>query len=357
MGKRFLFVGSLPTKRFYFDGERNKSKDVLNALKRSYGRKCAIINLSLNQIWQVTKLIFLSFFVRYDFLFVSKCLVGGSKAIDLIMRFANRRNKNRVIFYLIGNGSNGFDGKKIYYGSLNKAKALIVESVPVKDEMKKKTVLSPDRIFIIPCVKPDYELAPISHSYPRTILKLLYFSRVTESKGLMDIIDAVIRINEEAKAVLFTLDIAGGSGDDEVEKAFCQRVVTISEEREYIHYLGLSLKADGLESYKRIQEYDLHVFPSRFYQECAPGSIIDMFIAGVPTLSSDFPSAHYLMSFDESFFFESGNVNDLILQLREIYNHQEPLNSKRVACHQKAAAYGEQAFIDQMKGIVGLLEE
>lgn len=32
MRKSFLFIGSLPTKKFYFDGERNKTRDVLNAL-------------------------------------------------------------------------------------------------------------------------------------------------------------------------------------------------------------------------------------------------------------------------------------------------------------------------------------
>ena len=68
---------------------------------------------------------------------------------------------------------------------------------------------------------------------------------------------------------------------------------------------------EGIDSYYRLQQYDLHVFPSRFVFECAPGSIMDMFIAGVPSLSSTFKSAEslYLIVI---LSFEQGNYDDLV---------------------------------------------
>ena len=42
--KRVLFVASLPTKKMCFDGERNKSRDVLNAIKNMGEAKIDIID-------------------------------------------------------------------------------------------------------------------------------------------------------------------------------------------------------------------------------------------------------------------------------------------------------------------------
>lgn len=350
--KDFLFVASLPTKKFYFDGERNKSKDVLNSLKRKYGNNCSIVDLSKNQYLQVLKLIFLVIFKKYKFIFVSKCLVGGSKAIRFINKFANKWNRKNVVFYIIGNGSNGFDDKTIYYEDVKKAKHLIVESPLVEKEMIERGLKDKGSISIFPCIKPNYDLKPTKVTYPKDTLKLIYFSRVTELKGLMDAIKVVISLNESNKKTLFELDIAGGSGAEKKEQEFLKQIVDISSKKDYINYLGLNLRIEGKNSYERLQTYDLHIFPSKFYQECAPGSIIDMFIAGVPTLSSTFPSSVYLMNKNDSYFFEMNNEKDLENKLMDIYKNQEALNEKRVKTNKNAQLFTEDKFIECVDTIV-----
>jgi len=352
MRKSFLFIGSLPTKKFYFDGERNKSRDVLNALRNKYGKKCSVVNLSLNQYVQVIKMIFLSIFFKYDFIFVSKCLVGGSKAIKYLQKFANKSNKHRIVFYLIGNGSNGFDNKVIHYDYVKHVRHIIVESPDVELELISKKIVTKESISIVPCLKPNYLIEPVEKEYPVKTLKLIFFSRVTELKGVMDAITAVSNINEKCGKNMFELDIAGGSGFDEKEQMFLREVKQIANQKSFVNYLGLDLRIEGEESYKRLQSYDLHVFPSRFYQECAPGSIIDMFIAGVPTLSSDFPSAKYLMNKDNSFFFKMNNIADLERQLLFIYNNQTALNKMRIESHNNAELYSETHFINELEMIL-----
>lgn len=349
MKKRFLFVGSLPSKKFYFDGERNKSRDVLNALKKEYSGKFSLIDLSKNQFLQVLKMLLLGFFVKYDFVFVSKCLVGGSKAIKYLTKFSNKNNRKNIIFYIIGNGSNGFDDKIIYYDYVEKARFFIVESPKVKEELLKKEIAFEERIFIVPCVKPNYLIPPTKKEYPVRTLKLIYFSRVTEAKGILDAISAISEINEQYGKTLFTLDIAGGSGTCEHEQAFLQQVLSLLNGKDYLKYLGLSLRIEGEKSYKMLQNYDLHIFPSKFYQECAPGSVIDMFVAGVPTLSSNFPSSKYLMSDADSFFFELGNISSLKNSLLTIYNNQQTLNSKRINSSKNFSKYNEISFIKVLK--------
>lgn len=357
MGKRFLFIGSLPTKKYYFDGERNKSRDVLNALKNKYGKKCSIINLSLNQYIQVMKMIFLSMILKYDFIFVSKCLVGGSKAIKYLLKFANKNNKRKIIFYLIGNGSSGFENKVIHYDYVGRVQHILVESQDVELELLSKKIATKELISIFPCLKPDYSIKPVAKQYPIKTLKLIYFSRVTELKGVMDAITAVSNINEKYKENMFELDIAGGSGFDKNEQLFLDNVKRIANQKSYINYLGLDLRIEGEESYKKLQAYDLHIFPSKFYQECAPGSIIDMFIAGVPTLSSNFPSAKYLMSKDDSFFFEMNNTDDLERQLLFIYNNQSILNKMRINSYKNSHLYSEERFITVIETILGRISK
>lgn len=352
MRKSFLFIGSLPTKKFYFDGERNKSRDVLNALQNKFGKKCSVINLSLNQYAQVIKMVFLSIFFKYDFIFVSKCLVGGSKAIKYLQKFANKSNKRRIVFYLIGNGSNGFDDKVIHYDYVKRARHIIVESPDVELELISKKIVTKESISIVPCLKPNYLIKPVEKEYPVKTLKLIFFSRVTELKGVMDAITAVSNINERFDKNMFELDIAGGSGFDGKEQLFLNEIKRISSKKSFINYIGLDLRIEGEESYRRLQSYDLHIFPSKFYQECAPGSIIDMFIAGVPTLSSNFPSAKYLMNKDDSFFFEMNNIADLERQLLFIYDNQKVLNKMRINCYNNAKLYSESRFINKIETIL-----
>ena len=352
MKKEFMFIASLPTKTHYFDGERNKSKDVLNALRKEYGDKFSTINLSKNQYLQVLKMIILSFFIKYRFVFVSKCLVGGSRAIKLLLKFSKKINKERIIFYVIGNGSNGFEDKTIYFDCLKKTACIIVESPDVKKEFVDKKIMAGDKMVIVPCVKPVYSLKPIEKEYPIETLNVIFFSRVVESKGLMDAILAITELNESSNKILFNLDIAGGIGATKEEQEFLDKVKKISNDKEYINYLGLSLRIDGEESYRRLQHYDLHIFPSKFFQECAPGSIIDMFIAGVPTLSSNFSSAHYLMSEKDSYFFKMCDIKDLKEKLLFIYNNQMTLNSKRIAANKNYPMYTTTSFINKLNEVL-----
>ena len=84
-----------------------------------------------------------------------------------------------------------------------------------------------------------------------------------------------------------------------------------------------------------LSKYDLHLFPTRFYAEGFPGTLIDFFIAGVPTLSSTFVNSADILSEDDSFFFEINNKEDLISKLLYIYSNQNELLTKRAKTKDK----------------------
>lgn len=343
--RKLLFIASLPTKKMNFDGERNKSRDVLNAIKKTGKYKINIINLSKNKYVQIFKMVFFHIFNKYDSIFVSKCIVGGSFAIHLLNKIRHNRN---MFFYIIGNGYYGFDDKKIYFDDINKCKRLIVESDIVKESMVQKGFKA-ENIDIFPCLKPKYDLECVEHIYKQhQTLKLIYFSRINPDKGLGDLIETIIKINSKFNDPIFVLDISGGVSNEPGIKEFNEYVVGECNKYNYLNYIGMTLRITGIESYKTLQKYDLHVFPSHFKQECAPGAILDMFVAGVPTLSSKFPSYNNLLNEDNSYLFEQCNNKDLEEKLLYIYeNGYKELNRKRALSFNERLKYTDDEFINK----------
>ena len=114
----------------------------------------------------------------------------------------------------------------------------------------------------------------------------------------------------------------------------------------------MALRITGVESYKMLQKYDIHVFPSHFKQECAPGAILDMFVAGVPTLSSKYSSYKNLLNEDNSYLFEQCNNNDLEEKLLYIYeNGYKELNKKRFLSFKERLKYTDNAFIQLLEKV------
>lgn len=342
--KRMLFVASLPSKKSRFDGERNKSGDILKIFRKNADYKISTVDYTKNKYIQTLKLILLCLFFRFDRIFVSKCIVGGSIAIRVINKIV--KGKSRLYYYLIGNGYYGFDEKKIYFDDILKCDEVIVESENVVEMMEKKG-LSRNKMHIFPCIKPNYDIDVLEKEYNKKApLHLIYFSRINPDKGLGDLLEAIIDINENYEKPIFILDISGGVTQVKYDMDFNEIVLKKCEEHSYLNYLGLSLTINGIESYKTLQKYDLHVFPSRFDQECAPGSIIDMFIAGIPTLASSFPSAKYLLNTENSFFYNFKDVEDLKRQLLYIYNNPKELEKRRFLSHGEYKKYNEESFLN-----------
>ena len=347
MMKKMLFIASLPNKAHYFDGERNKSRDVLNALFLTNKYKIKTIDYTKNKYLQTIKMLLLLLFIKIDCIFISKCLVGGSTAVHIIKTFFGRRYKNKIYFYLIGNGAIGHDGKKIYKEDMSFCKHIIYESPQVIKDLDIKTDSS-----VFACIKPNFNIGLKTKKYKKgNSLNLIFFSRIHPDKGLDDAINAVLSVNNILGKNALYLDIAGGVSNKKETIDYSKRIIEICNKHDCLNYLELSLRIEGESSYFKLQKYDLHLFPSKFAQECAPGSVIDMFIAGVPTLSSNFPSSRFIMNDENSFFFEQGNVNDLVAQLLFIYNNPNILESKRELSYLERLKYNYDEFLNHLNTI------
>jgi len=339
--KRLLFIASLPTSKLRFDGERNKAKAILDCFYDFGNYDIDIIDYTKNKYFQTLKMLFKSFFISYDTIFLSKCIVGGTIALHLLQLFA--KSKKNITFYIVGNGYKGFENEKMHLEDIKKCSKVIIESPIVIEQME---AIDVHNCLIFPCVKPNYSLPVLEKKYdPEETLHAIFFSRIYEHKGILDAVQAIININQGLKKPLFTLDIAGGREPNKENLDFEQKLLSLCAGHDEIRYLGISFSIRGIESYKQLQNYDLHIFPSHFDQECAPGAVVDMFIAGVPTLSSNFSSAKWLMSNENSFFFTMKDVADLQQKLLYIFEHKTELAKKRFTTNAESQKYTHDAFV------------
>lgn len=163
--------------------------------------------------------------------------------------------------------------------------------------------------------------------------KICTFSRVMKEKGIEDIVNAVVDINTSHNEEIYQLDIYG-QVDSEQGEWFEQLSCNFPS---YVSYKGL-VQFD--KSVEVLKDYFMLVFPTKFYTEGIPGTIIDAYAAGLPVLSSKWESFSDVI--DDGVTGIGYEINDYSMladKLLEICITPEIVENKRVYCLIKANEY------------------
>ena len=191
------------------------------------------------------------------------------------------------------------------------------QNVYVMPNCKKLTVLSEDEL-IYPSGEP---------------YKLCTFSRVMKEKGIEDAVNAVRTVNERFGRTVYELDIYGQIALDQTEWfAALQRVFPV-----YIRYRG---QVSPHKSVQTLKAYFALLFPTRFYTEGIPGTIIDAYASGIPVLAAKWESFDDLV--DEGVTgigYPMGDNQALISVLEQAANDPAILLGMKPACIQNALQY------------------
>lgn len=171
-------------------------------------------------------------------------------------------------------------------------------------------------------------------------LALVYMSRISERKGLTELVDVVSRINRYE--IKYTLDIYGS-----VKNGFEEKFEELKGRfGESIRYKG---QVDPLKTSLIMKDYFLHVFPTTFQTEGYPGSVLDALSAGVPTLSARWLSYEDVLEEGRTgLSYTLGNWEELEKRLEEIWNNPEIVWRMREACILEAEKYRPETVIKIM---------
>lgn len=330
--KKILMITCLNTSKEKFDGERIKCTLIYDSLKKY--TNLDVINLSVHKVLNSFKIFLKALFRKrkYEYAIISKD-AHGANIIQKLLKLG-RYPTSKIVYFEIG----PFLYDRILNGSIKKEtfindKLIVVETESMKEELQS---LGFERISVFSNFKPICRIDFNEQKYPKDILKLVYLSRIEEPKGIYDLIDCLTKLNNEKTR--FTLDVYGRPQTKDQEN----RIRELSDKYDFVNFLGM-MEVGSKESYEKLSNYDLHVFPTK-YREGFPGSIIDFFIAGVPTLSSSFARSHEILSEKDSIIYKQGDNADLSKKLEFIYDNQNKLVDLRKNSFARREQYSVENF-------------
>lgn len=168
---------------------------------------------------------------------------------------------------------------------------------------------------------------------------LCTFSRVTPQKGIEQAVEVVNAINAHYGRCVFTLDIYGqiDKGEETWFENF-QRTFPI-----YVKYVG---QVPPEKSLNVLSRYFLLLFPTLFYTEGMPGTILDAYSSGLPIISSIWKNYYDIVDEGETGIgYSFGDLNQMKDALLHIAENPELLTPMRYHCLQKAKMYQPQEVI------------
>ncbi len=202
---------------------------------------------------------------------------NGVEIFGRIFAFIKKATGKKIFYDVIGGWLTDKLGKEPRLLKLLKRfDGVWVETTSMKTGLNN---LGMDNVTVIPNFKRLSPIDPNELNFSvKPPFKLCTFSRINREKGIEDAINAVKTINKQKGETVFTLDIYGqiygpyAQHFEELRKAF----------PDYISYKGCVSPSVSVETLK---DYFALLFPTHYYTEGIPGTVIDAYAAGVPVIA------------------------------------------------------------------------
>ena len=172
------------------------------------------------------------------------------------------------------------------------------------------------------------------------------FSRVMREKGITNAIVSVGVVNKEIGRRVFILDVYGPV-DDSYKSEFSR---FMSKAVDYAQYKGI---VDPEASVQTLQNYDALLFPTEFYTEGVPGTIIDAYSAGVPVITSLWlNSADVFWEGETGWGYPFGDKGGLERQLRRFFENPIMFSKMRKKCTERASLFSCDYAMNRISSII-----
>lgn len=265
-----------------------------------------VISLSFRGVYQIAKLSKLLKIRRKAYYWV----VGGDIAINL----QNYSLKGREYLYFF--------------------EKIIVQAEYILKDLIDLGIIN---VEVVPNFKKiDY--LPALEEYKGDIVNFVFLSRIISEKGVDLIIEVAKRVAKCRKD--FIIDFYGKLDKSYSLKYFSKlRLCNI----QYKGFLDLTQK----KNYDVLASYDFALFPTFFKGEGFPGILVDNFIAGLPTIVSNFhANPEVIIDFENGFIIETNNADALYEKILYVLNHREIIGTMSKNARDSARKYEVDKVLD-----------
>lgn len=228
-----------------------------------------------------------------------------------LLAFVNSFYHRKLHYVVIGGWLPEFVAtRKWLKNALMKFTFIYVETSTMKNNLE---LMGFTNIVLLPnCKELDVIQAEELVYTKQEPFKLCTFSRVMKEKGIEDAVKAVKAVNDKIGKNVYTLDIYGQI-DKEQTDLFAKLQTKFPD---YVKYKGLVPFDKTTEVLK---DYFLLLFPTKFYTEGIPGTIIDAYAAGVPVVCSKWQSFADLVDDTVGYGYDFSSEEALENLLKKIY--------------------------------------
>lgn len=340
--KRIGLIGNLGSSNNCNDGQTVKTKIVLNGLIKIIGNEQVLYFNTFGGIKHLFKSVIITFsFLRKCNNVIILPAHNGIKIFAPLLAVLNRIYKRQLHYIVIGGWLPEFLISKPWLKkALLKFSFIYVETSTMKNKLE---VMGFSNIIIMPNCK-DLDILK-EEDLPRTVsepYKLCTLSRVIKQKGIEDAINAVNDLNKKYKRQVFSLDIFGPI-DENYKDSFANIQLTFPPN---IKYRGIVPFDKTVECLKN---YYLLLFPTHYFTEGIPGTIIDSFAAGVPIIFSKWVNYKDLMQDGkDGIGYEFGNYNDFIEKIDYIIHQSELYKVMKINCLKRAEEFSTESVIKNL---------
>ena len=335
-------IGHYGGDKTFLDGQTVKTKIVTDELIKRYGSG-SVQTLDTYRVNR--KLLYLTFAIIKALKNSNNVIIlpaqNGLKVFVPLLICFNHFFHRRLHYCVIGGwlpsliqNKNGLKSK------LKKFDGIYVETSIMKNALEEQDF---SNVVLMPNCKDlkivgENELVFIqSEPY-----RLCTFSRVMKEKGIEDIVEAVKKINNKYQRVLCTLDIYG-----QVDSGQVDWFENLKRDfPEYVKYEGC---IDFDKSVDVIKNYFLMVFPTHFFTEGIPGSIIDAYAAGVPVVATKWESFSDIIDEGKTGFgYDFGKNEELPILLEKLFSKPADVNMIKKNCIRKAKEYIPSSVVNNL---------
>ena len=267
--------------------------------------------------------------------------------LPLFIRWKIKYKKDLRYIVIGGWLPNFLREKKKYLDLCNNLDGIYVQTKSMKEKLRKLGLVN---VFIL----PNFRQFTFKKSVNKVInpIKLVYFSRICEEKGIELAIKAINNINKNKKDIKVKFDIYGP-----IMKNYQYNFKKILAKCEnFISYKGI-LEPTNNNIYEKLSNYDLMIFPTFYEGEGFAGSILDSFISGVPVLASDWKYNNEIIKENiTGKLFVSKDIQDLTNKLKFLIKNPDLIYKMKKNCLEEAKKYSADFVLGNLIKDIGLRE-
>lgn len=323
-------IGHLGLGLDLLNGQTIKTKIVTNELERCFGKDQV---LKIDTHGGLISFFKLPFFILIALLTCKNVTIlpaqNGIRIIAPLLYLMNLFFHRGIHYVVIGGWMPSLiEKRKFLTFCLRRFNHIYVETTVMKKTLEN---LSFSNVCVMVNCKPlsIVELEMLNTDIQKPI-RFCIFSRVMKQKGIEHAVSAIKKMNEIYGEESCCLDIYGQIEKNE-EEWFESLQQLFPQNIAYKGMVAFDKSVEALKGYSAL------LFPTLFFTEGIPGTIIDAYAAGVPVISSQWASFSDII--DEGvtgFGYEFGSEDALYNVLEQVISSPEILGTMKQNCIAKA---------------------